>query len=269
MISVTPLFEPQTSTFTYVVYDQNGDALIIDPVLDYDPTSSSITTASIERVLTFISENHLRPQLVLDTHIHADHMTGARTLADRIQVKTAIGKEFRQVQKHFAPLLGLEHETKMLEDAYDLLLSDAQELKAGSLSITSIMVPGHTPSCMAYLIGDALFSGDALFQPELGCGRTDFPGGSAAVLFRSIKERIYVLDPKTRLFVGHDYPKAPESPRAQSSVEASREKNILINDSTMKEAFIKEREARDQKLAMPRLFHASMQVNIVGGRIRG
>lgn len=267
MLSIKHFYEPQTATFSYVISTSAKNAVIIDPVLDYDPSDARISCASIDRICHYIAEQDLRAQLILDTHAHADHMTGAFFLAQRLGVKTTIGKGFAEVQRHFVPIFGFDGLESQLNTAYDHLLEDNEEFVAGDLCIKALKVPGHTRSCMAYLIEDSLFCGDALFQPELGAGRADFPGGSASTLYKSIVTRIYSLPPETRIFVGHDYPKAPAEPRCETSVLASMSHNVLINGQTSAEQFIKEREKRDQSLPIPRLLLASMQVNILGGRL--
>lgn len=266
MITIQPLFEPQTSTFTYIVFDAaSKDAVVIDPVLDFDPVTLSISFTSIDRVMDFLARNRLKTQLILDTHAHADHMTGAHILATRLQTKSAISQNFAAVQRHFASLYGLEDQA--LATAYDYYFGDHEELQAGSLTIKVLLTPGHTPSCAAFLIEDALFCGDALFQPELGAGRADFPGGSAQCLYRSITQRIYRLPPTTRIFVGHDYPTGPNEPRYATTVKASQENNVLIGLKTNEQSFIAERERRDKTLALPKLLFFAMQINIRGGRL--
>lgn len=267
MICIKPFYDTVTATFTYVVSKPNKDTIIIDPVLDYEPTSGSISFASIQRVVDYIESENLSAKLILDTHAHADHLTGAYFLAQKLGIKSAIGKDFIGVQRHFAPIFGFESHHDELSMAYDYLIEDNEFLNAGALNIKALKVPGHTKSCMAYLIEDSLFCGDALFQPERGAGRADFPGASAKSLYDSIINRIYSLPPNTRIFVGHDYPKAGEDACCETSVLESKTKNILINEKTSQEQFIKEREKRDQSLLAPRLLFPSMQVNILGGRL--
>lgn len=266
MILVEPFFDSNTSTFSYVAYDPaSKDAVVIDPVLDFDPLSATISFKSLDRVADFIAKNRLTVHLVTDTHVHADHMSGAHFLKKRLGVKSAIGSGFFKAQSHFCKLYDIDPTN--YDQAYDIYLADGQHLDLGTLELTTISSPGHTPTCSCYLIDDALFVGDAIFQPELGCGRTDFPGGSAHDLYQSITKHIFDLPDETRIFVGHDYPKDNEDPAPKTSVLEEKRHNILLAQSTKKEDFIAIRNQRDQHLALPRLMLFVMQVNALGGQL--
>lgn len=266
MIGIKTFFDNSTSTFTYVVYDpQSKDAIVIDPVVDFTPESGQFSLSGINEICNFINSQKLMVRLVTDTHVHADHITGTYFLKKRLGVESAIGQGFIQVQEHFAKRYQLD--MSQYERPYDHLLSHNQQLSLGTLRLKTLHTPGHTPSCCAYLIDDALFSGDALFKPEMGCGRTDFPGGCAQTLYRSITEQIYTLPDHTRIFVGHDYPKDGQEPQPQTSVFSSKTDNVLINQTTTEQDFVKERTDRDQSLAPPRLQLFCMQINILGGQL--
>jgi glyoxylase-like metal-dependent hydrolase (beta-lactamase superfamily II) len=264
----TAFFDQATSTLSYVVYDaQSLDAILIDPVLDYDPSASVISTNSLMRLRTYIKKNKLRVRLILDTHVHADHMSGAFYAKKIFAAPRAIGEDFRKSQAYFAPFFGLEDELKLYEPAYDFLLKHNQITTAGSLSIKTLLTPGHTPSCSSFLIDDALFVGDALFMPELGCGRTDFPGANAQTLYYSVKNYIYTCDEQTKIYVGHDYPAAQAEPRFMSTVGESKQKNIMLDNHISEEEFIFKRQQKDQTLQPPKLLIPAMQINILGGQL--
>lgn len=268
MVITTAFFDPATFTLSYIVYDANNrDAIIIDPVLDYDPTSSLISKTSITRLKNYIEQHKLHVRLILDTHVHADHMTGAYYAKKIFCVPSAIGENFVVSQAYFARFFGLEDKLKYYEQAYDYFLKHNQIIKAGSLSIKILLTPGHTPSCASFLIEDTLFCGDALFVPELGCGRADFPGGSAQTLFRSIKNNIYKLPDQTKIYVGHDYPMASTEPRFMSTVLESKQKNIMLDEHISEEDFLNKRQKKDQSLQPPKLLIPAMQVNILGGQL--
>jgi glyoxylase-like metal-dependent hydrolase (beta-lactamase superfamily II) len=260
-MQVKPFFHLESSTFTYVIYDEKTlDALIIDPVLDFDPLTFKPSLTSLKEVISFIEQHSLKPQMVLDTHLHADHLTGAYYLKERLNIPSAIGKNFLISQEYFCKFYEIEK-----TDAYDLLLEEGQ-VACKNFDLKVIFTPGHTASCTAFLINNALFCGDTLFNPDIGCGRADFPLGSAQDLFYSIK-KIYNLPDSTQIFVGHDYPKDGNSPRANTSIMLSKKQNIMINDQVEEARFIYERQKRDQGLPAPRLMNFAMQVNILGGRL--
>lgn len=266
MITVKPFFDKDTSTFSYVVYDEDTkDAVIIDPVLDFEPLSATVSFWSLGRLCDFVTDMGLKVQLVADTHAHADHMSGAHFLKKRLSVPSAIGEGFFKTRDYFANFYDIDPQS--YEPAYDLLLSHHQTLSVGSLTIKTLLTPGHTPTCAAYLIDDALFSGDAIFQEALGCGRTDFPGGSAQTLYRSITEQIFSLPDSVRIFVGHDYPKENGEPRADTSVLAAKKNNVIINETVTESQFVRKRQTRDLTLPLPRLLLLAMQVNILGGQL--
>lgn len=263
-----PFFDPRTSTLTYVVSDPaTRDAVIIDPVLDYCPLASQTSTESIDAVLAHLREHDLHLRYVLETHAHADHLSAGQLLRQRLQVPIAIGARITAVQQAFKDLLGLPADFAVDGRQFDRLLQDGETLAAGSLRVQVLATPGHTPACVSYLIGDALFCGDALFIEDYGTGRCDFPGGDAAVLYRSIHERIYELPAETRVFPGHDYQPGGRPLRSQTTVAAQRASNIHLRHDTPAEDFVRFRRARDATLTPPRLLFPSIQVNIDAGRL--
>lgn len=259
-------FHDATFTLTYVVYDEaTRDAVVIDSVLDYDPLSSQTSTASAEALVAWIREQGLKVHLVLETHAHADHLTAAQYLKRELGARVVIGEAIRVVQRAFRPVFGLGASFRDDGTQFDVLVADGETLRAGSLEIRAIHTPGHTPACLSYLIGDAVFTGDALFMPDYGTGRCDFPSGSADQLYTSVHDRLYALPDATRVFVGHDYQPNGRPLRYETTIGASKRENIQLTSSTQRESFIQFRNARDATLAAPRLLFPSVQVNIQAG----
>lgn len=267
-LQIQHFFDPATSTLTYVVFDKNTqDAVVIDPVWDYDPASGKMATKSMDPVVAYLKENNLRPHYVMETHAHADHLSSSQLFKNFFpDIKVAIGERITEVQKVFKGVFNLEDLHTNGQD-FDLLLKDGQELQAGSLKIKTIFTPGHTPACASYLIEDALFTGDAIFMPDSGTGRCDFPAGSAENLYDSVMNRIYVLPEKVRIFVGHDYQPNGRALQYQTTVAEQKIQNIQLKSHTSKEEFIKFRTERDKTLAAPKLLLPSIQVNIRAGHL--
>lgn len=263
---VDAFFDQATFTLTYVVYDhETKDALIIDPVLDYDPGSSKISTHSMELVLDFIERENLKLHYVLETHAHADHLTAAAEIRRRKPgVKIAIGKNITAVQDLFKGVFNYS-ELDTTGAQFDILLTEEESLKAGSLEVKTIFTPGHTPACSSYLIEDMVFTGDALFMPDFGTGRCDFPAGSAADLYDSIHGKLYQLPDETRVFTGHDYQPGGRDLEYESTIRENKANNIWLKAETTKDEFVKKRMARDENLPAPRLLLPSVQVNINAG----
>lgn len=258
---VKPFFHEDSKTFTYVVYDPKTlDAVIIDPVLDFDLVKAKVSFTALNTIVGFLKEQKLVPRIVLDTHLHADHLSGAYYLKEYFKISSAIGQNFVKSQAYFADLYEIKPDA-----AYDLLLSE-QEYEFGVIKIKPYFIPGHTASCTGFLIDDAFFCGDALFNPERGCGRADFPLGSALELYRSIK-KIYALPDSTRIFVGHDYPASGQEAKSETTVLLSKKTNVMIKEETKEQNFVDSRKMRDQTLEPPRLIAYALQVNICGGRL--
>ena len=264
---VEPFFDPSTFTLTYVVSDPaTRDAVLIDPVLDYDAAAGTTTTASVDRVSEYIRREGLRLHYVLETHAHADHLSGSQILRRRFDTRVAIGERIREVQATFRELFDLPPIFRTDGSQFDRLLTDGEVVHAGALEIGVIATPGHTPACVTYRIEDAVFTGDALFTEDYGTGRCDFPRGSAEALYDSI-QRLYALPEETRVFVGHDYQPGGREVRWMTTIGASRAKNPQLDARTPRDVFVANRRLRDAALPAPRLLFPSVQINIDAGRL--
>ncbi len=264
---VTAFFDEATFTVTYVVADPgSAHAAIVDPVLDYDAASGRTSTASADKVAAFVGANGLSVDWVLETHVHADHLSGAPYLREKLGGKIAIGRHVAAVQETFKSVFDIEN---LATDGsqFDHLFEDGDEFFVGSIAGSIIGTPGHTPACITYVIGDAAFVGDTLFMPDFGTARTDFPGGDAGMLYDSI-QRILSLPDDTRLFMCHDY-KAPGRDEFawETSVAEQRESNVHINRNVSRDEFVAMREGRDAELGMPKLILPSIQVNVRAGQL--
>jgi glyoxylase-like metal-dependent hydrolase (beta-lactamase superfamily II) len=265
--TVQAFFDPATWTVSYVVYEKPGSACaIVDSVLDYDPKSGRTGTASADKVVAFVRENDLRVEWILETHAHADHLSAAQYLRKSLGGKIAIGGNITRVQDVFKGIFHLEPGFRTDGTQFDHLFQDGEAFTIGALTADAMAVPGHTPACMAYRIGDAVFVGDTLFMPDVGTARCDFPGGDAPTLYRSVR-KLLDLPAATRLFMCHDYPPASREPAWESTVAAQRSGNIHVHDGVDEEAFVKMRTARDATLEMPVLILPSVQVNIRAGEM--
>ncbi len=263
---VQHFFDTSTNTFSYIVYDQaSSDAVIIDSVLDFDPISLEYSTNSADLLIDFIKQKQLNPLYILETHLHADHLTASQYLKKTFtSAKSAVSERITEVQDTFNTILDLN--VKNDGSQFDVLLTDEAQFEAGSLNIKVINTPGHTPACLCFIINESvLFAGDTVFYPEFGTGRCDFPGGSAEQMYSSIKNKIYSLNPSTVIYVGHDYPPASSEPRPMTTVADQMQKNIHIKADTTKDEFIAFRTQRDQQLKNPRLLFQSVQFNMNGG----
>jgi glyoxylase-like metal-dependent hydrolase (beta-lactamase superfamily II) len=263
---VRAFFDQATNTISYLVSDPASNAaVVIDPVLDYDPGSGLFGTSSAEAILDCAAAAGATIAWVLETHVHADHLSAAPFIAGRTGALVGIGEHVRDVQRIFIPVF-TAHDVTPDGSAFDRLFTDGETLPLGELTIRVLHTPGHTPACVSYLIGDAVFVGDTLFMPDYGTARADFPGGDARTLYRSI-QRVLALPAETRLFVCHDY-KAPG--RAdfawETTVGAERAQNRHVHGVT-EDAFVALREARDRALTAPALLHQSIQVNIRAGHL--
>lgn len=267
-MKIESFYDPATYTLTYAVYDpQSRDAVVIDPVLDYDPLSSATETKSLDAMVAFLKKEGLRLHYVLETHAHADHLTGSQYLKRRFDAKVGIGARIRDVQKVFKDVFDLGTSFAIDGSQFDRLFEDGEKVMAGTLEIEVLATPGHTPACVTYKIGDAIFTGDALFIEDYGTGRCDFPSGSADDLYTSVHERLYALPDGTRVFVGHDYQPNGRALRFQTTIGDSKEANIQLCASTTREDFVRKRTERDAQLAAPRLLYPSVQINIDAGRL--
>ena len=262
---VKPFFDPSTWTVSYIVYDKKcGSAAIIDSVLDYDPKSGRTATHSADLLISFIHEQNLTVDWILETHAHADHLSAAQYLKQQLGGLTAIGGKICQVQEVFKKLFNMEPEFAVDGSQFDYLFQPDEIFHIGALKARVISVPGHTPADVAYHIGDTIFVGDTLFMPDVGTARCDFPGGSAAVLYQSI-QRLLSLPEQTRLFMCHDYPPDGRTPAWETTVAMQRRHNIHMHDGVSEADFVAMRGARDRGLDMPVLILPSVQINIRAG----
>ncbi len=263
--NVKAFFDPATWTVSYVVFDrQGGRAAIVDSVLDYDPKSGRTRTTSAEKLVRFVKETHLTVDWILETHAHADHMSAAQYLRAQLGGKIAIGAAITQVQKVFKGVFNLEPAFQTDGSQFDHLLQDGESFAIGDLTGKAIAVPGHTPACMAYQVGDAVFVGDTLFMPDVGTARCDFPGGNVHALYKSM-HKLLSLPAETRLFMCHDYPPAGRTEVWETTVGEERARNIHVHDGVSEDEFVRMRTARDATLEMPVLILPSVQVNIRAG----
>ncbi len=264
--TVTAFFDLATYTYSYVVRDpESQSCAIIDSVLDYDPASGRTNTDSAEKIVAFVREQQLTVEWLLETHVHADHLSAAPYLKQQLGGTLAIGAEITAVQKVFSKLFNVEPQFATDGSQFDRLLKDGETLQVGGLTVQVMHTPGHTPACLSYVIGDAVFVGDTLFMPDYGTARCDFPGGDAHTLYHSI-QRLFTLPDSMRMFMCHDY-KAPEREEYcnETTVAAERLHNIHVREGISAEEFVAMRSARDATLGMPTLILPSVQINMRAG----
>jgi len=264
---VKAFFDGATFTVSYVVNDAaTAKAAIIDPVLDYDPASGRTSTASADQLIAYVKDKGLSVDWILETHVHADHLSGAPYLKEKLGGQTAIGNGVKAVQETFKSVFNLR-DLATDGSQFDRLFSDGDRFDVGDIDGRVIATPGHTPACVTYVIGNSAFVGDTLFMPDFGTARTDFPGGSASQLYESIQKTLALPD-DTRLFMCHDY-KAPgrDVYAWETSVAEQRDNNIHINKSVSETEFIELREGRDSQLGMPKLLLPAIQVNVFAGKL--
>ncbi|MCG8371522.1 MAG: MBL fold metallo-hydrolase [Proteobacteria bacterium] len=264
---VKAFHDEATFTITYVVSDPaTGRAAIVDSVLDFDPASGRTSTASADAVIAHVADKDLTVDWILETHVHADHLSGAPYLQEKLGGKSAIGAGVSTVQATFKGVFNLE-DLATDGSQFDRLFADGETFRVGEIRGRAIATPGHTPACVTYVIGDTAYVGDTLFMPDFGSARTDFPGGSAVQLYDSIR-KILALPEDTRLYMCHDY-KAPGRNEFawETSVAEQRASNIHVSDGVSRERFVEIREGRDRQLGMPKLILPSLQVNLRAGRL--
>ncbi len=261
------IFDKATWTVTYIVHSGVGTpCAIIDSVLDYDPKSGRTSTTSADKVVEYVQANQLQVAWILETHAHADHVSAAPYLKKHLGGKTAIGTRITQVQKVFKGIFNLETSFKEDGSQFDQLLDSDEEFKVGELIGKVLFVPGHTPACVAYQFGDAVFVGDTLFMPDVGTARCDFPGGDAHALYASTR-KILSLPPETRLFMCHDYPPNDRDIAFETTVAEQRANNIHVHDGITEAQFVEMRTKRDATLDMPVLILPAVQINIRAGEL--
>jgi glyoxylase-like metal-dependent hydrolase (beta-lactamase superfamily II) len=265
--TIQPFFDSDTGTVSYVVScNATRAAAIIDPVLDFEFRSGRTQTASADRIIEHVRAAGLTVQWILETHAHADHLSSARYIQGVLGGRIAIGENIRHVQAVFKKLYNLERTFLPDGSQFDHLFKDGEVFSLGSVPVTALLVPGHTPADMAYVFDGAVFVGDTLFMPDIGSARADFPGGDAATLYRSMR-RILSLPPETRLFVCHDYPAPGRGPRCETTVAEQRASNVHVRDGISEAEFVAMRTARDATLEVPTLILPSIQVNVRAGQL--
>ncbi|MFM8270104.1 MAG: MBL fold metallo-hydrolase [Pseudomonadota bacterium] len=266
MIHVKEFFDPKTSTLTYVVWDPKTlDSVVIDPVLDYDAASSTTSRESFRTLMSFLESQAFNVHLILETHAHADHLSSSQILKKAFpKAKVAINDQIQIVQEVFKDFFDLP---ELATDGrqFDRLLRNGEIVQAGNLSFKVILTPGHTPACSSFLFEGAIFTGDALFMPDSGVGRCDFPKGNAGQLYDSITQHLYTLPDETKVFTGHDYQPGGRALQFESTIGKEKAGNIHLNAKTSKADFVKFRTDRDKTLAAPKLLLPSVQFNIEAG----
>jgi glyoxylase-like metal-dependent hydrolase (beta-lactamase superfamily II) len=267
-MKVKEFFDKATSTLTYLIYDeQSKDCVVIDPVMDFDPASGVVQMTAYSTVKNYIQDMSLNPIYVLETHVHADHLTGAQLFKkDFPKIKIGISENISKVQKTFKEIFNLGNEFIPDGQQFDHLFKDGEVFHVGTMTIKVIATPGHTPACVSYLIDHFLFTGDTLFMPDSGTGRCDFPQGSAKELYHSIHEKLYPLSEELLIFVGHDYQPNGRELKFSTTLGDSKNNNIHLTQDTTQNDFILKRETRDKTLAAPRLLLPSLQINMTAGQ---
>lgn len=273
LMQIRSFFDEATSTLSYLVWDvQSLDAVAIDAVLDYNPLASTTSTTSVDAISEAVEKHNLRLHYALETHAHADHLSGAQILKRRHNAKVAIGERITLIQKTFKNLLDLEDGMAVDGSQFDRLLGDREQISAGTLRFEVLFTPGHTPACTSLLFAGpnegkagAVFTGDALFMHDYGTGRCDFPEGNADDLYTSVHDTLYSLPDSTRVFVGHDYQPEGRPLRYETTIGKSKASNTQLAATTSREAFVRMRQERDATLQAPRLLYPSILVNIRAG----
>ena len=265
--NVHAFFDPDTWSLTYIVQDPNsGSCAIVDPVLDYEAASGQTTTESADEVVAKVEAENLTVEWILETHVHADHLSAAPYLQKRLGGKIGIGAHITEVQNIFGNLFNAEPEFHRNGSQFNQLFADGDTFAIGGLTVTAMHTPGHTPACMTYHIGDSLFIGDTLFMPDFGTARCDFPGGNARALYQSI-QRLFTLPPETRIFMCHDYMPNGREMRYETTVGEQKKFNIHLHDGISEDEFVTMRSAKDKTLGMPALMLPSVQVNMRAGEL--
>lgn len=264
---VRAFFDPATWTLTYIVKDPNSSSCaIVDSVLDYEAASGRTKTKSADQVIAMVESENLTVEWILETHVHADHLSAAPYLHNKLGGKIGIGAHITDVQNIFGNLFNAEPEFRRDGSQFDHLFTDGDTFAIGGLTATAMHTPGHTPACMTYHIGDALFVGDTMFMPDFGTARCDFPGGDARVLYQSI-QRLLALPPETRMFMCHDYMPNGRKMQYETTVGEQKASNLHVHDGVSEDEFVAMRSAKDKTLSMPTLILPSVQVNMRAGEL--
>lgn len=260
-------FDKDTATFTYVVSDRaTKQCAIIDPVLDYDMNAGKTATVSADQVIDYVKQQKLEVEWILETHAHADHLTASYYLKEKLGGKIGIGEHIKEVLKFWVPLFNTAHDTALDGSQFDHLFKDGEIFKIGTIQVKVMYTPGHTPACLSYIMGDTVFVGDTIFMPYVGTARTDFPGGSAQTLYRSI-QKLLALPDNTKIYTCHDYPPVGQSEGCISTVAEQKAKNSMVHIGISEEEYVTARNAKDKGKAVPRLLLPSIQVNLRAGNL--
>lgn len=266
-MQIQHFFDSDTATLTYVVSDPaSKKCAIIDSVLDYDMPSGKTSTISADKVISYVKEQGLHVEWILETHVHADHLTAAHYLKEKLGGKIAIGEHIKEVLNFWVPLLNTAQDTPLSGLQFDHLFKDGEKFHIGNIEVKVMHTAGHTPACVSYLMGDAVFVGDTIFMPYVGTSRTDFPGGSAKELYQSI-QKILSLPENTRIFTCHDYPPQGQSENYISTVAEQKKQNTMVHDGVSEAEYVAARNAKDKGKSVPRLLLPSIQVNLRAGSL--
>ncbi len=266
-MKIQNFYDKDTATFTYVVADtETQKCAVIDSVLNYDMHAGRTSTTSADEVINYIRTNNLELEWILETHIHADHLTAASYIKKHLGGKIAIGDKITEVAKFWVPIFNTGADTALDGSQFDHLFVDGEKFKIGNLEVSVMHTPGHTPACAVYMIQDVVFVGDTIFLPRMGTARADFPGGSAATLYKSIK-KILSLPAQTKIYVCHDYPANGQEPQFLCTVAEQNRDNILINEKVSEVEYIETRHKRDATLAVPKLLLPAIQINLRAGNL--
>ena len=265
-MQIQHFFDEETATFTYLVIDKDtNQCAIIDSVLNYDMNTGRSGTYSADELIQYIKQNNLTVEWILETHVHADHLTASSYLKQRLGGKFAIGEHIKQVLDHWVPIFDSAEDMPADGRQFDHLFTEGEVFYIGKLPVHVMSTPGHTPSCICYCIEDAVFVGDVLLMPYVGTARADFPGGSAAQLYDSI-QKILALPDETKVYTCHDYPPEGEAPACVATVGEHKKKNQMIHDAVSRDDYILARNSKDENKPLPRLLLPSIQVNLRAGQ---
>jgi glyoxylase-like metal-dependent hydrolase (beta-lactamase superfamily II) len=266
MIQIKTFFDSVSSTFTHVVHDpKTNQCAVIDSVLGYDQYSGLTNTQAADEVMNYIIESGLNIEWLLETHIHADHISGAKYIQSKMGGKIGLGERIKDVLELWVPLFNTGHDTPVDASQFDVLFKDGQSFQIGTVDVKVMFTPGHTPACACYLVEDAVFVGDTIFMPDIGTARTDFPGGCSASMYDSVR-KILSLPEDTRIFLCHDYPPpGREKPVSHVTVREQRQANVMVRDGIGRNEYINMRTIRDMGKAVPKMLLPSIQVNLRAG----
>lgn len=263
---IETFYDNETATFTYIVIDENTKkCAVIDSVLNYDQFAGTAVTSSADKLVDYIQTNNLKNEWILETHVHADHITAAHYLQTKVGGKIGIGSGIKQVLDMWVPVFEIENDTSVTGEQYDVLFNEGDVFNIGDLAVTVWHTPGHTPACASYLVEGSIFVGDTMFAPHLGTARCDFPGGSAAELFKTI-QRFFTLPDETKVYLCHDYPSEGNEALSCITIKQAKQENVQVRPDTKLEEYVKRREARDVTLAVPKLLLPAIQANLRNGQ---